>query len=168
MDAMDLLIKELQAQLQSNQHLLQSKDMQLERIEAKLHEVVSQHTSVTEQYSQALDEKDHKIALLEAKIKRLLSTVRGSRQERINPNQLLLFSQDELRELAEELEKSAQENADPSEPEADPPQDPSFPRRACQERQRAPTTPLQLAKRNSPIRTPRRRAQVNFPKVGKH
>jgi transposase len=123
MDAKDLLIKELQAQLQCNQEMLQSKDMQLERIEAKLHEVATQHTSVTEQLSQALDEKDHKIALLEAKIKRLLSTVRGSRQERINPDQLLLFSQDELRELAEELEKSDQENTDPTEPEADPPQD---------------------------------------------
>lgn len=127
MDAKDLLIKELQAQLQCNQEMLQSKDMQLERIEAKLHEVASQHTSVTEQLSQALDEKDHKIALLEAKIKRLLSTVRGSRQERINPDQLLLFSQDELKELAEELEKSDQKNADQTEPEADPPQDSASP-----------------------------------------
>jgi hypothetical protein len=37
------------------------------------------HTSVTEQFSQALEEKDHKISLLESKIRRLLSTVRGSR-----------------------------------------------------------------------------------------
>ncbi|HUP77873.1 MAG TPA: hypothetical protein VM260_04860 [Pirellula sp.] len=71
MDAKELLIKELQA-------LLQHKDKQIERIESKLHEVASQHTSVTEQFSQALEEKDHKIALLESKIKRLLSAVRGS------------------------------------------------------------------------------------------
>ena len=125
MDAKDLLIKELQAQLQRNQEMLQSKDMQLERIEAKLHEVASQHTSVTEQFSQALEEKDHKIALLESKIKRLLSTVRGSRQERINPDQLLLFSQDELQQLAQELEKSADDIASQldQDKETDQPQD---------------------------------------------
>ena len=122
MDAKDLLIKELQAQLQR-------KDAQLERIEAKLHEVASQHTSVTEQFSQALEEKDRKIALLESKIKRLLSAVRGSRQECINPDQLLLFSQDELQQLAQELEKSADDNANQpdQEPEADQPQDPATP-----------------------------------------
>ena len=122
MDAKDLLIKELQAQLQR-------KDAQLERIEAKLHEVASQHTSVTEQFSQALEEKDRKIALLESKIKRLLSAVRGSRQERINPDQLLLFSQDELQQLAQELEKVADDNANQpdQEPEADQPQDPATP-----------------------------------------
>ncbi len=118
MDAKDLLINELQAQLQR-------KDAQLERVESKLHEVATQHTSVTEQFSQALEEKDHKIALLESKIKRLLSTVRGSRQERINPDQLLLFSQDELQQLAQELEKFANDNADQPEQEADQPKDPA-------------------------------------------
>jgi transposase len=129
MDAKDLLIKELQAQLQCNQEMLQSKDKQLEHIEAKLHEVASQHTSVTEQFSQALEEKDHRISLLEAKIKRLLSTVRGSRQERINPDQLLLFSQDELKQLAQELEKSAQDDADQpeQEQETDQPQNSASP-----------------------------------------
>jgi hypothetical protein len=43
MDAKDLLINELQAQLQR-------KDAQLEHIELKLHEVATQHTSVTEQF----------------------------------------------------------------------------------------------------------------------
>jgi transposase len=131
MDAKDLLIKELhaqlqrnQAQLQRNQEMLQCKDKQLERIEAKLQEVASQHTSVTEQFSQALEEKDRKIALLESKIKRLLSTVRGSRQERIHPDQMLLFSEDELQQLAQELDKSADDNATQPDPqqEADPPQ----------------------------------------------
>jgi transposase len=122
MDAKDLLIKELQAQLQR-------KDEQLERIEAKLHEVASHHTSVTEQFSQALEEKDRKIALLESKIKRLLSTVRGSRQERINPDQLLLFSEDELQQLAQELEKRADDNVTQPDQhqEADQPQNPGSP-----------------------------------------
>lgn len=49
--------------------------------------------------------------------------VRGSRQERIYPDQLLLFSQEELKQLAQELEKSAADNT--SEP--DQPQDPATP-----------------------------------------
>jgi hypothetical protein len=54
---------------------------------AKLQEA-AQYAAVSEQFVQQIEEKDHQIALLEQKIKKLLSTVRGSRQERINPNQL--------------------------------------------------------------------------------
>ena len=136
MDAKDLLIKELQAQLQLNQEMLQ-------RTEAKLHEVATQHTSVTEQFSQALEEKDHKISLLESKIRRLLSAVRGSRQERINPDQLLLFSQEELKQLAQELEKSDADNA--SEP--DQPQQPDQPQDQAQDQPQDPTTPEESAKK---------------------
>ena len=133
MDAKDLLIKDLQAQLQLNQETLQ-------RTEAKLHEVATQHTSVTEQFSQALEEKDHKISLLESKIRRLLSAVRGSRQERINPDQLLLFSQEELKQLAQELEKNAADNASepdqpqPSEQPHDQPQDPATPEESAKKK----------------------------------
>lgn len=109
MDAKDLLIEELQAQLQSNQMLLKSKDEHLSRALAKLDEVSTQHVAVTEQFSKELEEKKHLIALLEQKIKRLLSSVRGSRQERINPDQLLLFSTEELQQVARELEDSAAE-----------------------------------------------------------
>lgn len=42
---------------------------------------------------------------MEHKIKELLLKIRGSRQERIDPDQLLLFSFDELKELAEKLEQ---------------------------------------------------------------
>ncbi len=83
MDEKDLLIKQLQAQLQS-------KDEQLNRMLAKLQEASQQHVAVSEQFVQQFEEKDHQIVLLEQKIKNLLSTVRGSRQERINPDQLLL------------------------------------------------------------------------------
>jgi hypothetical protein len=37
----------------------------------------------------------------------LLLKIRGSRQERINPDQLMLFSIDELKELADELQAEA-------------------------------------------------------------
>ncbi len=102
MDAKDLHINQLNAQLQS-------KESQLDQAYARLQELSTQLSAVTEQYSQRIDEKDHRIALLEQKIRKLLSTVRGSRQERINPDQLLLFSTNELKEIADEI-SSQQEN----------------------------------------------------------
>lgn len=98
MDEKDIRIQELQS-------LLRQQSEQLARMEVKLQEVVDQHSSTAEQFVQAIDEKDHKIALLEAQIKRLMSSIRGSRQERIHPDQLLLFSLDELDQMAHELEK---------------------------------------------------------------
>lgn len=98
MDEKDIRIQELQS-------LLRQQSEQLARMEVKLQEVVDQHSSTAEQFVQAIEEKDHKIALLEAQIKRLMSSIRGSRQERIHPDQLLLFSLDELDQMAHELEK---------------------------------------------------------------
>jgi transposase len=51
------------------------------------------------------------IASLQSQVKRLMLTVRGSRQERINPDQLLLFTQAEIQQLADELEQD-KKNAD--------------------------------------------------------
>ena len=113
MDEKDLLIKQLQAQLQSKDEQLQNKDEQLNRMLAKLQEASQQHVAVSEQFVQQIEEKDHQIALLEQKIKKLLSTVRGSRQERINPDQLLLFSTHELQQIAAELEASSDMEEDP-------------------------------------------------------
>ena len=107
MDAKDLLIQELQAKLQQSEIALQRVSKTLDCTEAKLEEIASHHSAVTEQFSQTIEEKDHRIALLEQKIKRLLSNVRGSRQERINPDQLLLLSLEELNMLSQELESQA-------------------------------------------------------------
>jgi transposase len=60
--------------------------------------------------------------LLELRIKRLLLTVRGSRQERISPDQLLLFSTEELQQLANELEQADTQPEQP-EQEIEPPKD---------------------------------------------
>lgn len=90
---------------------------------AKLQEASQQHVAVSEQFVQQIEEKDHQIALLEQKIKKLLSTVRGSRQERINPDQLLLFSTHELQQIAAELEASSDMEEDPLS-EADESQEP--------------------------------------------
>ncbi len=114
MDAKDLLIQELQANLQRTEQTLSC-------TEAKLQEISSHHTAVLEQFSQTIEEKDHQIALLEQKIKRLLSNVRGSRQERINPDQLLLLSLEELNMLSKELESQAKEEGVPPSLESESP-----------------------------------------------
>ena len=101
MDAKDMQIKLLMAKLQRNEAMLQNKD-------AELQEAKAQHSATSEQFSQTLEEKNNLIALLERRIKRLLCTVRGSRQERINPDQLLLFSLEELLQMVKELEEESQ------------------------------------------------------------
>ncbi len=80
---------------------MDAKDLQIEQLKAQL-------SAVTEQFKQQLQEKDSLIASLQSQVKRLLITVRGSRQERINPDQLLLFSEAEIQQLADELEQAKQ------------------------------------------------------------
>lgn len=107
MDAKDRRIQELMTQLRGK--------------EAELQEARSQHAATTEQFTRTLEEKNQLIASLERHIRQLLQTVRGSRQERIDPDQLLLFSVEELQQLAKELEQSlaTSEPADESVPEAE-------------------------------------------------
>lgn len=64
---------------------------------------IDQHEATIEQLGETLDEKERRIASLQYEIKRLLKTVRGSRQEKIDPDQLMLFSLEELEQLADEL-----------------------------------------------------------------
>jgi len=91
-----------QQQLDQSQQKLVSISDELQRTKA-------QHQAVTEQFTISLEEKDRKVASLEHRIKLLLQKIRGSRQERIDPDQLLLFSLEELQELADELERAAEE-----------------------------------------------------------
>ena len=90
MDAKDLLIEQLKSQLQR-----QAVEFQ------------SQLSAATEQFQDQLQERDALIASLEQQVKRLMITVRGSRQERINPDQLMLFSEAEIQQLADELEQAS-------------------------------------------------------------
>lgn len=119
MDAKELLIQELNARLQQQDGLLQvaaaklqdkdellrDRDELLQRKESELAEVKAQYAATSEQFSQTLQEKQNEINLLRREVKRLLSAVRGSRQERINPDQLLLFTVEEMKQLADELEQ---------------------------------------------------------------
>ena len=84
----------------------------LESSNVQLKEVEEQHAAVVDQFVLTLQEKDRKVAALEHRIKLLLQKIRGSRQERIDPDQLTLFSVEELQELADELEKQAAHEAE--------------------------------------------------------
>ena len=94
---------------------MNAKDLQIEN--ERLKELLtqsqrdlSQQQAIVEQFTQTLEEKERQVAALEHQIKLLLQRIRGSRQERINPAQLLLFSLEELQEIAEQLEHGQPED----------------------------------------------------------
>ena len=76
----------------------------------KLTETEAQHQAVVDQFSQTIEEKQRQVASLEHEIKLLLQRIKGSRQERINPDQLLLFSTEELQQIADQMGKGNPED----------------------------------------------------------
>lgn len=92
--------KELQLENERLKSLLAK--AQLEREEQR-----AQHTAVVEQFNQTLAAKDQLVASLQQQIKQLLQRIKGSRQERMNPDQLMLFSLEELQAIADELQQSS-------------------------------------------------------------
>jgi SMC interacting uncharacterized protein involved in chromosome segregation len=86
MDARDSEIEKLYRMLQEKESLLEQQAAslqqltgQLESANEKLAEIEAQHVATTEQFSLSIEEKNQEIRLLQAKIKQLLRTVRGSR-----------------------------------------------------------------------------------------
>jgi uncharacterized coiled-coil protein SlyX len=73
-----------------------------ERLRRALAEALALREAVTSEYEKTLAEKSHAIASLEHHVKLLLQRISGSRQERIDPDQLLLFTSDELKEIADQ------------------------------------------------------------------
>jgi len=82
-----------------NDHLKEA----LAQVLVQLQESQSQHEATAQQFSETLEEKERQVAALEHQIKLLLQRIRGSRQERIDPDQLLLFSIEELEEIAQQM-----------------------------------------------------------------
>ncbi len=78
---------------------------QLKKENARLQEQLAQRDATLQQFTDALTEKQRQVAALEHQVKLLLERIKGSRQERIDPDQLLLFSTEELREIARQLEQ---------------------------------------------------------------
>ena len=113
MDAKDLQIEQLKTELQR-------KDAQLQRNAVELEQARTQHDATVDQFTLTLEEKDRQVATLEHQVKLLLQRIRGSRQERIDPDQLLLFSLEELQQLADELESDVDRDAKDEAGEAKP------------------------------------------------
>ena len=97
------LLAEVQRELTHSQTQLAQTNDELQQTNNQIQQTQAQHEAVTEQFTQTLEEKERQVAVLEHQIKLLLQRIRGSRQERIDPDQLLLFSLEELREIAEQL-----------------------------------------------------------------
>ncbi len=72
----------------------------------------AQHTAVVSELEDVIAGKDQLLQSLQRQVKELLLAVRGSRQERINPDQLMLFSTEELKELVEELKSELEPDDD--------------------------------------------------------
>lgn len=102
--------KQLRRLLAQSQSELTESQTQLAQANHAFQQTQSQHEAVAAQFTQTLDEKQRQVASLEHQIKLLLQRIRGSRQERIDPDQLLLFSLRELQEIAEQLEQGAPED----------------------------------------------------------
>lgn len=82
---------------------------ELAHAHGKLVQVTAQHAAVTEQFTATLEAKDRQLSALEHQLKLLLRQLRGSRQERIDPHQLLLFSLEELQEIADQLSQGSRD-----------------------------------------------------------
>ncbi len=96
---------DLQKENERLRKLLEEARGQLNEQQRELDESQTQHQAIVEQYEKSLNEKKQRVTTLEHQVKLLLKRIKGSRQERIDPDQLLLFSLEELRELAEQLDQ---------------------------------------------------------------
>ena len=95
---------ELQKENERLKKLLSRQAAELSGQVIELEQAREHHTAVVTQFSQALEAKQRSIAQLEHQIKLLLQKIKGSRQERIDPDQLTLFSLEELEQIVKKLE----------------------------------------------------------------
>ena len=93
----------LKAALAQSQNELKQASAKFQQATVELEQKAAQHQAVTQQFTETLEAKERKLSALEHQIKILLQQIRGSRQERIDPDQLMLFSVEELKEIAEQL-----------------------------------------------------------------
>jgi len=99
------LLSQTQAELSQAESELSEKQTQISTLESKLEESQTQQTAVVEQFTQTIEQKNRSISQLEHQIKLLLQQIRGSRQERIDPDQLTLFTLEELQQISDELQQ---------------------------------------------------------------
>lgn len=94
----------LKAENERLKKLVARSKKQADKTEQELQKANAQHAALVKQFEETLEDRNAQIESLQHRIKLLLKTIRGSRQERIDPDQLMLFSLEELQQLADELE----------------------------------------------------------------
>jgi len=109
---------DLQRENEQLKKLLAQSQTQLTKTHDAFQKSQAQHEAVAAQFTATLEEKQRQVAALEHQIKLLLQRIKGSRQERIDPNQLLLFSLEELQEIAEQLAQQSEDLVDEEEDDA--------------------------------------------------
>ena len=77
-------------------------------------QVAAHHEQLVAQYEQTVHSQQQKLQQQEHRIAQLLRRQYGPKQERVDPDQLTLFSRDELSELVEELSSSDSSDDDAS------------------------------------------------------
>ncbi len=77
----------------------------LEKAQQRCRQTQQQHAAESQQFAKTIKEKQRSISQLEHQIKLLLQKIKGSRQERVDPDQLTLFSLKELEQIAEQLQR---------------------------------------------------------------
>ncbi len=97
--------RDLRKENERLKELLSQSQRELSESQRELSESHAQHQAAVAQFTQTLQEKERQVAALEHHIKLLLQRIYGSRQERIDPDQLLLFSLEELEEIVQQLEQ---------------------------------------------------------------
>lgn len=104
------LKKLLQAERFTHQQTIAQHDVIFKEHEVVIQEhaverqqTIEQHAAEVQQFTLTIEQKQQAISRLEHHIKLLLQKVRGSQQERIDPNQLTLFSLEELQALHDQL-----------------------------------------------------------------
>jgi transposase len=95
--------------------------LQQRAILAQHHAVMAQHHAIIAQQTETVLQQEQKIEQLEHRLARLLQRAFGSRSEKLDPDQLLLFDQEELAALSAELaaDVAEREAAGASESSAD-------------------------------------------------
>ena len=99
------LLEQARSDLSQTQSDLSQTQSDLSQTQSDLSSTRSQHAAEQDQFHEQLQGKDQEIRTLRHEVKQLLLKIRGSRQERIDPDQLLLFSTEELQEIAAQLKQ---------------------------------------------------------------
>lgn len=97
--------KQLAMENERLRKLLSEVTTKLDHVQASHQQVQAQHQAVIEQFVQTVEQQQRQVSALEHQITLLMQRIKGSRQERINPDQLLLFSVEELQQIADELKQ---------------------------------------------------------------